>query len=108
MCDVSRSYDVKVEIPSHVHALRTFVHVQTPRAAENFLALCASNYYNGTIFHRNIQGFMIQGGDPTGNLDLAVVPTCSKALRPDTSIKISRVIWVSLWTVCFLEMQLVA
>jgi hypothetical protein len=33
---------------------------------QNFLALCASNYYNGTIFHRNIKGFMIQGGDPTG------------------------------------------
>lgn len=38
-----------------------------PRAAENFLALCASNYYDGTIFHRNIKGFMIQGGDPTGS-----------------------------------------
>ncbi|KYQ92144.1 cyclophilin-type peptidylprolyl cis-trans isomerase [Tieghemostelium lacteum] len=34
-------------------------------AAENFLALCASDYYNGTIFHRNIKGFIIQGGDPT-------------------------------------------
>ncbi|KAK2964658.1 putative Peptidyl-prolyl cis-trans isomerase CYP18-1 [Blattamonas nauphoetae] len=37
-----------------------------PKAAENFLALCASGYYNNTIFHRNIRGFMIQGGDPTG------------------------------------------
>jgi peptidyl-prolyl cis-trans isomerase-like 3 len=33
-----------------------------PRASENFLALSASGYYNGTIFHRNIKGFMIQGG----------------------------------------------
>jgi len=37
-----------------------------PKAAENFLALCASNAYDNTIFHRNIKGFMIQGGDPTG------------------------------------------
>ena len=33
----------------------------TPRAAENFLALCASGYYDGTSFHRNIKGFMVQG-----------------------------------------------
>lgn len=33
---------------------------------QNFLALCASGYYESTIFHRNIKGFMIQGGDPTG------------------------------------------
>ena len=30
------------------------------------MALCASDYYNNTLFHRNIKGFMIQGGDPTG------------------------------------------
>lgn len=36
-----------------------------PRTAENFLALCASGYYAGTKFHRNMRGFMIQGGDPT-------------------------------------------
>lgn len=35
-------------------------------AAKNFLALCASGAYDGTIFHRNIKGFIVQGGDPTG------------------------------------------
>ncbi|EAR87628.1 peptidyl-prolyl cis-trans isomerase, cyclophilin-type protein (macronuclear) [Tetrahymena thermophila SB210] len=38
---------------------------KTPNAAKNFLALCARGDYNGTIFHRNIKGFIIQGGDPT-------------------------------------------
>ncbi|KAJ1489568.1 cyclophilin-like protein [Baffinella frigidus] len=37
-----------------------------PSTCENFLALCASNYYDGTVFHRNVKGFMIQGGDPLG------------------------------------------
>jgi peptidyl-prolyl cis-trans isomerase-like 3 len=37
-----------------------------PRAAENFLALAASGTYDGTKFHRNMKGFMVQGGDPTG------------------------------------------
>lgn len=37
-----------------------------PRAVWNFVQLAKKGYYNGTIFHRNIKGFMIQGGDPTG------------------------------------------
>ncbi|CAD5117352.1 DgyrCDS6134 [Dimorphilus gyrociliatus] len=38
-----------------------------PKTCENFLALCASGYYNGCLFHRNIKGFMVQTGDPTGS-----------------------------------------
>lgn len=37
-----------------------------PKASFNFLALAASGYYDNTLFHRNIKGFMVQGGDPTG------------------------------------------
>ncbi|KAF2748820.1 peptidyl-prolyl cis-trans isomeras-like protein-like 2 [Sporormia fimetaria CBS 119925] len=37
-----------------------------PRAVWNFVKLAQKGYYNHTIFHRNIKGFMIQGGDPTG------------------------------------------
>nr|XP_033339043.1 peptidyl-prolyl cis-trans isomerase-like 3 [Megalopta genalis] len=36
-----------------------------PKTSENFLALCASDYYNNCLFHRNIKGFIVQTGDPT-------------------------------------------
>ena len=35
-----------------------------PNHVENFIKLAKSGFYNGTIFHRAIPGFMIQGGDP--------------------------------------------
>ena len=38
-----------------------------PRTSFNFLALAASGAYDGTIFHRNIKQFMIQGGAPKGS-----------------------------------------
>ena len=37
-----------------------------PVTAGNFESLVKKGYYNGIIFHRIIDGFMIQGGDPTG------------------------------------------
>jgi len=37
-----------------------------PEACKNFTRLVEKGYYNGTIFHRVIKGFMVQGGDPTG------------------------------------------
>jgi len=37
-----------------------------PVTADNFESLVKKGYYNGVIFHRVMNGFMIQGGDPTG------------------------------------------
>jgi len=37
-----------------------------PKTAGNFIDLAEKEYFDGIIFHRVIDGFMIQGGDPTG------------------------------------------
>lgn len=37
-----------------------------PKTCKNFLDLARKGYYDGTVFHRIIRSFMIQGGDPTG------------------------------------------
>lgn len=43
-----------------------FFEDEAPKTVENFLGLAKKSYYDGIIFHRVIEGFMIQGGDPTG------------------------------------------
>lgn len=47
-----------------IYAIRH--HCRAQRTSWNFLTLCEREYYNETIFHRSVPGFIIQGGDPTG------------------------------------------
>lgn len=44
--------------------IKLFV-AETPKTCANFIGLAKKGYYNGTVFHRVIRDFMIQGGDPT-------------------------------------------
>lgn len=39
----------------------------SPESCHNFLALAASGAYNGSLFHKSIPGFILQGGDTTGS-----------------------------------------
>jgi len=43
-----------------------FFPEDAPQTVNNFVVLAQDGYYDGTPFHRIVQGFVIQGGDPTG------------------------------------------
>ncbi|CAI4224153.1 unnamed protein product [Auanema sp. JU1783] len=53
-------------VTNHGHINLELYCTKAPKACENFLTHCSKGYYNGTIFHRIIKNFMMQGGDPTG------------------------------------------
>ena len=56
----------KVLIKTSIGDITIQLYDDMPITAGNFKKLVESGFYDGTIFHRVIDGFMIQGGDPTG------------------------------------------
>ena len=55
-----------VKLETNIGTIRITLAPDMPITAGNFETLVQKGYYNGVIFHRVIDGFMIQGGDPTG------------------------------------------
>lgn len=53
-----------VEISTPQGSMLVELYEETPKHRDNFVKLAGESFYNGTIFHRVIDGFMIQGGDP--------------------------------------------
>ncbi len=53
-------------LETNMGTIRIDLAADLPITAGNFETLVQKGYYNGVIFHRVINGFMIQGGDPTG------------------------------------------
>jgi peptidyl-prolyl cis-trans isomerase B (cyclophilin B) len=74
--------DEVVTISTNLGEIKLILFDQTPQHKANFLKLAQSGFYNGTTFHRVIQNFMIQGGDPnTKDAD----PTNDGAGQPDAA-----------------------
>lgn len=63
--DPAKSYKAHMETDKGTMVIQLFAD-KTPNTVNNFVFLSREGYYDGVIFHRVIDSFMVQGGDPTG------------------------------------------
>jgi cyclophilin family peptidyl-prolyl cis-trans isomerase len=63
--DLSKSYSATLDT-NHGEIVIEFDPERAPQTVNNFVFLANEGFYDGVIFHRVIENFMIQGGDPTG------------------------------------------
>jgi cyclophilin family peptidyl-prolyl cis-trans isomerase len=63
--DVNKQYTATIDTTAGKIVLDLFPK-EAPQTVNNFVFLAKQGFYDGTIFHRVIPNFMIQGGDPTG------------------------------------------
>ncbi|MFC2111554.1 peptidylprolyl isomerase [Bacteroidota bacterium] len=64
--DSAVKYDL-IKIQTSMGGILIWLYDETPLHKNNFDSLTRAGFYNGLIFHRVINDFMIQGGDPLGN-----------------------------------------
>jgi cyclophilin family peptidyl-prolyl cis-trans isomerase len=63
--DTTKSYTARFRTDRGEFLVELYAD-RAPRTVENFVNLARAGFYDGTTFHRVINGFMAQGGDPTG------------------------------------------
>jgi cyclophilin family peptidyl-prolyl cis-trans isomerase len=63
--DLDKTYIATLET-NHGDIVIELDPARSPQTVNNFVFLARDGYYDGVIFHRVIENFMIQGGDPTG------------------------------------------
>jgi cyclophilin family peptidyl-prolyl cis-trans isomerase len=64
--DPKKKYKAHVETDKGTMVIELFAD-KTPLTVNNFVFLSREGFYDGVIFHRVIDNFMVQGGDPTGS-----------------------------------------
>jgi cyclophilin family peptidyl-prolyl cis-trans isomerase len=63
--DLKKKYKARMETDKGTIVIELFAD-KTPKTVNNFVFLAREGYYDGVMFHRVINNFMVQGGDPTG------------------------------------------
>jgi cyclophilin family peptidyl-prolyl cis-trans isomerase len=66
MIDVSKKYFATVKMATGGEFVIQLYPDKAPRTVNSFVFLAREGYFNGVTFHRVLDGFMAQGGDPTG------------------------------------------
>ena len=67
LLDENTTYEAVIEVENYGTIVFTLRQDAAPKTAANFVKLAKDGFYDGLTFHRIIDGFMIQGGDPQGN-----------------------------------------
>ncbi len=62
--DMNNSKDTKVLIKTTMGDMTVVLYAETPYHSQNFIKLVEENYFDGLLFHRVINEFMVQAGDP--------------------------------------------